>query len=37
MLAATQGTALEVTAEGEDAREACEALSRLVEGGFGED
>jgi len=37
MLAATQGTALEIFAEGEDADEACQELRKLVESGFGEE
>ncbi len=37
MLAATQGTELEVTAEGEDAQAAVERLKTLVESGFDED
>ena len=37
MLAATQGTRLEITAEGNDADEAVRNLVRLVEGGFDED
>ncbi len=37
MLAATQGTSLEVVAEGEDAAEACAALKKLVESGFDEE
>ena len=36
LLAASHGTRLVVTAEGDDEEEAVEALSRLVEGGFGE-
>lgn len=36
LLAASQGTAIEVTAEGVDEVEAIEALTALVEGGFGE-
>jgi phosphocarrier protein len=36
LLAASQGTAIEVTAEGEDEDKAIEALAALVEGGFGE-
>lgn len=36
MLAATQGTVLELEAEGDDAEAACDALRRLVESGFGE-
>lgn len=36
-LAAAQGSALEVTVEGEDASEAMEALAELIEDGFGED
>jgi phosphocarrier protein len=37
LLAAGQGTALEVTAEGEDEAEAIAALAALVESGFGEE
>jgi phosphocarrier protein len=37
LLAASQGSALEVGAEGEDEVEAVTALAALVEGGFGED
>lgn len=37
MLAATQGTALEVVAEGDDAAAACAALKQLVERGFDEE
>jgi phosphocarrier protein len=36
LLAASHGTRLTVSAEGDDEGEAIEALSRLVEGGFGE-
>jgi len=36
LLAASHGTRLLVSAEGDDEEEAVEALSRLVEGGFGE-
>jgi phosphotransferase system HPr (HPr) family protein len=36
LLAASHGTRLTVSAEGEDEEEALEGLSRLVEGGFGE-
>ena len=36
-LEATQGTALRVEAEGDDAEEAVEQLARLVEGKFGEE
>ncbi|HEY3120164.1 MAG TPA: HPr family phosphocarrier protein [Vicinamibacteria bacterium] len=36
LLAASHGTRLVVTAEGDDEEAAVEALSRLVEGGFGE-
>ncbi len=36
LLAAAQGTRLELRAEGEDAAEAVAALVALVEGGFGE-
>ncbi|MEQ8850902.1 MAG: HPr family phosphocarrier protein [Phycisphaerales bacterium] len=37
MLAATQGTTLEIKAVGDDAQTAIEQLSALVEGGFDED
>ena len=37
LLAASQGTAIEVTAEGEDEDQAMEALEALVDGGFGEE
>jgi phosphocarrier protein len=37
LLAAAQGTVLELTAEGEDEQEAVDALVALVEGGFGEE
>ena len=37
MLAATQGTELEVIAEGERAQEAIDTLRALVASGFGED
>lgn len=37
MLAATQGTELEIKAEGEDAEQAVEELAALVESGFDED
>ena len=36
MLAATQGTEIEISTNGEDAHEACEALRKLVESGFDE-
>ena len=36
MLAASRGTELFITAEGEDEREALDALCRLIGGGFGE-
>jgi phosphocarrier protein len=36
MLAATQGTALEITAEGEDAEQAIAALKTLIENKFDE-
>jgi phosphocarrier protein len=36
LLAASQGTALELGAEGEDEDAALAALAALVEGGFGE-
>lgn len=37
MLAATQGTELEITAEGDDADDAIAALEKLVKKKFGED
>lgn len=37
MLAASQGSELEVIAEGADAAKACEALSKLVANGFDEE
>lgn len=37
MLAATQGTELEITATGEDSPAACEKLKALVDAGFDED
>lgn len=37
LLAATQGVELEVVARGEDAQEACEALSQLFARGFDEE
>ena len=37
MLAATQGTDIEITADGEDAEDAIKALVTLVESGFQED
>ena len=37
LLAASQGTAIEVTTEGEDEEGAMAALAALVEGGFGEE
>ena len=36
MLAAERGSSLTITAEGDDAAVAVEALARLVRGGFGE-
>jgi phosphocarrier protein HPr len=36
MLAASRGTELRITAEGEDERDAIDALCRLIAGGFGE-
>jgi len=36
LLAASQGTTIEVTTEGEDEEAAMAALAALVEGGFGE-
>ncbi|MFO0857690.1 MAG: HPr family phosphocarrier protein [Phycisphaerales bacterium] len=37
MLAASQGSSLEIVAEGEDAQSACDALKKLVDGGFDEE
>lgn len=37
LLAATQGTELEVVAEGDDAEAAVAALKKLVDSGFSED
>lgn len=37
LLAATQGTELEIVAEGTDAAAAVKALSALIDGGFDED
>lgn len=37
MLAATQGTELEIVCEGEGAQEACDAIVALVGRGFDED
>ena len=37
LLAASRGTAIEVTAEGPDEEQAMAALAALVEGGFGEE
>jgi phosphocarrier protein len=37
LLAASEGSRLEVAAEGEDETEAVEALAALIEGGFGEE
>jgi phosphocarrier protein HPr len=37
LLAASQGTAIEVTTEGPDEETAMDALAALVEGGFGEE
>ena len=37
LLAASQGTAIEVTADGPDEEVAMDALAALVEGGFGEE
>ena len=36
LLAATQGTAIEIMVDGPDEAEAIEALCRLIEGNFGE-
>lgn len=37
MLAATQGTELEIIAAGDDAEEACARLKALVDSGFDEE
>lgn len=37
LLAASQGSLIELSADGPDEREAVEALAALVEGGFGEE
>lgn len=37
MLAAGQGSSLEIVAEGEDAQRACDTLKKLVDGGFDEE
>lgn len=37
MLAASKGTAVEITAEGADSRDAMEALENLIEQKFGEE
>jgi len=37
LLAASQGMAIEVTAEGEDEEQAMDALATLVDAGFGEE
>jgi phosphotransferase system HPr (HPr) family protein len=37
LLAASAGSVIEVTVEGDDEAEAIDALSALVEGGFGEE
>jgi phosphocarrier protein HPr len=37
MLGASRGTCIRITAEGEGAEEALSDLTRLVEGGFGEE
>ena len=37
MLAATKGSKLTITADGDDAEKACKELKKLVESGFGED
>ena len=37
MLAAGQGSAVTVEAEGEDAEQAVQAIGRLIDEGFGED
>jgi phosphocarrier protein HPr len=37
LLAAARGSVITISADGDDEREAVEALAVLVEGGFGED
>lgn len=37
LLAASEGTVLELSAEGDDAEDALSALALLVEGGLGEE
>ncbi|MBX9735688.1 MAG: HPr family phosphocarrier protein [Phycisphaerales bacterium] len=37
LLAATQGTELDIVCEGDQAEEACAALKKLVDGGFDEE
>ena len=37
LLAASEGTVLELSAEGEDAEDALAALAELIEGGLGEE
>jgi phosphocarrier protein len=37
LLAATQGTQLEIIADGDDAEQAAAKLKQLVDSGFGED
>jgi phosphocarrier protein HPr len=37
MLAAPQGSQIEIAASGEDAREALAAIGKLIDDGFGED
>lgn len=37
MLAAGKGSVLKITANGDDAQQACEALKSLVDGGFDEE
>jgi len=37
MLAATKGTELNISADGEDAQSACDELKRLIESGFDEE
>lgn len=37
MLAATEGTALKIVAEGDDALGALDALEKLIKGKFGEE
>jgi phosphocarrier protein len=37
MLAATEGTELEITCDGDDAKDACATLEKLVNSKFGEE